>query len=834
MTSTNLPIEPQLPAIVAALGDPGAVVVVAPPGAGKTTRVPIALLDEPWTTDGRLVVLEPRRLAARASARRMARLLGDEVGGVVGVVTRDDRRVSSRTRIEVVTEGVLVRRLQRDPGLPGICGVLLDEFHERSLEADLALALSVEARAALREDLRLGVMSATLAGEPVVDLIGDAALVTSEGREHPVETRYLPRPRRTARIEPDVVEAVRTALAATDAGDLLVFLPGAGEIRRVARDLGASGVGGPSLLVTPLYGALPPDEQDRALDPAPPGVRKVVLATDIAETSLTIDGVRVVVDSGLTREPRFDPNTGMSRLVTVPVSRASADQRRGRAGRTAPGVCYRLWSEAEHHALEAFTAPAIAKEDLTGFALEIAAWGADGPDDLRLLDPPPTRAYGRAVELLTQLDALDERGGITDHGREVAGLPVHPRLGHMIVRASTFDLAGVACDLAALIGDRDVLITSWEHPCADAGVRHDLLHDRGGPPGGVGVRRGALRRARQQARRLRRSVGSGSEPGPSGRAGLALAPAFPDRIAQRRPGRRGDFLLSNGRGATLPDGDALAGENLLVVADVDAGTAEARVYLAAALDRDELELALGDDLEDEEVVAWDQRAGDVVAERRTRLGELVLDRVRIDAAGDERTVAALLDGVRQEGLRILPWTRQAHELRARIHFLHRHLGGGWPDLSDEVLLGSLESWLGPFLLRARRRADLEDVPLVDALRALVPPELQGRLDELAPTHLSVPSGSRIRVDYGSRDVPVLPVRVQEMFGARRTPRVAGGEVPVLLRLLSPARRPVQVTDDLAGFWERTYGEVRSELRGRYPKHHWPEDPYSARPRRGVR
>lgn len=523
----------------------------------------------------------------------------------------------------------------------------------------------------------------------------------------------------------------------------------------------------------------------------------------------------------------------MSRLETVPVSKADAEQRCGRAGRTAPGTCYRLWSAAEHHALDAHPTPEIAQTDLAGFVLDIARWGVRDPDELRLLDPPPERHHRAAVRLLQELDALDDDRRITDHGRRLAELPVHPRLGHAMVRAADLDLGGLGCELAALLADRDVLITSYEHPCADLGARVRVLRG-GAPPRGARIRRGTVHRARQQARRLRGELGVGRHEPPIGHTGMVLAFAYPDRVAKRRGDQRGAFTLANGRGASLPEMDVLAGEDHLVVADVDRGHSEARIHLAAAVDLDALELALGDRLVDEEVVAWDAQAGDVVAERRRRIGDVVLRRTPLADPPRRATTAALLDGVRREGLDVLDWDRPTREWRDRVMFLRRIFGAGtWPDLSDEALLEDLETWLGPFLLDARRRAELRRVPLMDALRAQLGPAQIAAVDELAPTHLAVPSGSRIRLDYGSREAPVLPVRVQEMFGATTTPTVAGGRVRVILRLLSPAQRPVQVTDDLAGFWERGYPQVRSEMRGRYPKHHWPEDPRTAQPTRGT-
>jgi ATP-dependent helicase HrpB len=863
-----LPIDPLLPRIVDVLGETGTAVIEAPTGAGKTTRVPLALLEAGWTNGGRIVVLEPRRVAARAAARRMAAIIGEEVGRTVGYVTRHDRATCDATRIEVVTEGIVVRRFQRDPSLAGTSTVLFDEFHERSLAADLGLAFALDAREALRPDLRIGVMSATLDGVRIGGLIGGAPVVRSAGRSHPVTVRWRPRRRRTDPVEPDVIDAVRDVIdagtegpgqrapdecrdAATDgryahsrarpdedAGDVLVFLPGAGEIRRVAHGLAEAGIADrPDIAVTPLYGALPPDEQDRAIDPGPPGVRKVVLATDIAETSLTIPGVRTVVDAGMSREPRSDPSTGMSRLVTVPVSRAGAEQRAGRAGRTAPGVCVRLWSEAEHHALDAFRRPEIAQTDLAGFALEAAAWGVTDPGELRMLDAVPDAPYRRAVALLTTLGALDEVGRITEHGQRLAELPLHPRLGQIVLLGRELGLGATACAVAALLSDRDPVRTSPGVSHVDIVTRLELLERTWPVPEGMRVRGGALGRVRRERDRLRHLAGVRYRQVQPERAGLVLAFGYPDRIAQRREGAvgeaRGSFLLSNGRGATVPDDDPMADEDLLVVADVDAGDREARIHLAAPVTADDLELALGEEVEDREIIAWDP-AGEVVAERHRLLGALVLRRSSLAAPDPAALRDAIVEGVRTGGLELLPWTSAARELRDRLDFLRRTFGSAWPDVSDGALLADLDRWLGPHVLGMRRRGDLRGLDLVGVLRALLRHDQHAALDGLAPTHLEVPSGSRVRVDYTSREVPVLPVRVQEMFGATRTPTVAGGRVRVLLRLLSPAQRAVQVTDDLAGFWERTYPQVRAELRGRYPKHAWPEDPLRATPTRGAK
>ncbi len=810
----DLPVRHVLDDVLAALARRGRAVLEAPPGAGKTTLVPPALADR---VAGRVVVLEPRRIAARAAAQRMAALAGEPVGGLIGFTTADERRASARTRVEVVTEGVLVRRLQRDPSLEGIGAVVVDEFHERSLEADLALAFTLDAAAALRDDLAILVMSATLEGARVADLLGAAPRIRSEGRVHPVATHHRPTPAGTA-VEDAVARAVREALAAHD-GDVLAFLPGAAEIRRCAAalaDVAAEGVA-----VRALHGALSAAEQDAALAPGPG--RRVVLATDLAETSLTVPGVRVVVDSGLARRPRFDPRTGMSGLVTVRISADRAEQRRGRAGREAPGVCYRLWSAAEDGALAPQRPPAVAEADLAGFALELAAWGTPDPVALPLLDQPPPAAFAQARALLEDLGAVDAAGRITAHGRLLADLPVHPRLAHMIAVAVPGDRR-LACEVAAVLADRDPLVVPPGTRHADLETRVAVL--RGArPPAGITLRRGALQRARRELRRLLRSVDRpAAQEGPIDRVGVVLAAAYPDRVAQRRD-RPGAFVLAGGRGAVLPADDPLAGEALLVVAALDRGGQEARIHLAAALDVEEV----GHLVRRRAVVAWED--GDVVAEEREELGRLVL-RSRPLADPDPAAVtAALLEGVAREGLALLPWDPATRRLRARLAHLHRtRAGEGWPDVGDDALLEGLPGWLGPYLAGRRRRADLAGVPLADALRGLVPPALLGRLDELAPTHVRVPSGSRVAVDYGG-ERPVLAVKLQELFGLTRTPEVAGR--PLLLHLLSPAGRPVQVTDDLASFWAHGYRQVRAELRGRYPKHPWPEDPLRASPTAGT-
>jgi ATP-dependent helicase HrpB len=832
---TELPIASVLPALLAALRAGTSAVLQAPPGAGKTTRVPLALLDEPWLAGGKVVMLEPRRLAARAAAHHMARLLGERVGETVGYRVRMDTRVGPRTRVEVVTEGVLTRLLQADAALEGVGAVIFDEFHERSLHADLGLALTLQSRALLREELRVLVMSATLEGEPVARLLGHAPVVTSGGRSHPVEVRYLPR-RAEGRVESVVARAVLEALAREE-GDVLVFLPGAGEIRRVEERL-REAAPGPGVRITPLHGSLPQEAQDRAIAPSPPGERKVVLATSIAETSLTIEGVRVVVDSGLMRVPRFSPRTGMTRLETVPVTRASADQRCGRAGRLGPGVCYRLWTEPEQAHRVPHGTPEIREADLAPLALELAAWGVSDPAELAWLDSPLPAAYTQARELLTELGALDAGGAITPHGRRMAELAFHPRLAHMVLRARELGAGGFACDLAALLGERDLLRGEGAAPDADARLRLEALHAaaRGRAPGsvrGYAVDRGALHRVLAEARHWRERLGVRGETGELDGAGLLLAFAYPDRIGQRRPGQRGHFLLRNGRGAALLEAQPLSEADWLVAAEVGGEGRESRIFLAAPVELAELEAHFAEQMEEERVLEWDAEAGAVRARRRTRLGALVLRDAPWADPDPEAVRDALLEGVAREGVERLPWGRAARQLQERILFLHR-LDPSWPDVSDAALAATLPGWLGPHVYGIRRREELGRLDLAGVLLALLSWERRRALEELAPTHLTVPSGSRVPIDYSDPEAPVLAVRLQEVFGLTETPRLARGRVPLTLHLLSPAGRPVQVTRDLASFWRSTYFEVKKDLKGRYPKHYWPDDPLTATPTHRVR
>jgi ATP-dependent helicase HrpB len=819
-------------------------VLQAPPGAGKTTRVPLALLDEPWLAGRKIVLLEPRRLAARAAAGFMARMLGERVGETVGYRVRMDTKVGPRTRVEVVTEGVLARLLQADPALEGIGLVIFDEFHERSVHADLGLALTLQTRSVLRDDLRLLVMSATLDGGPIAAMIAEGPghttpIVTSEGRSFPVETRHVARPAGSP-LEPAVVAVVRRALA-NDEGDVLVFLPGAVEIRRVETLLAETSL--PSgAYVAPLFGNLSQQAQDRAIEPGRSGTRKVVLSTSIAETSLTIEGVRVVVDGGLMRVPRFSPRSGMTRLETVRVTRASADQRRGRAGRVAPGICYRLWSEHEEQHLAAQGRPEILDADLAPLALELAEAGITDPAELRWLDPPPKAALAQARELLRQLGAFDASGRITDHGREMARVALHPRLAHMLITATALGQGALACDIAALLSERDIFRFTAGAPIdADLRLRLEALRDaaRGRSPtthaDAASVERGAVQRVLSVSRDLSRLVRLDPRSSilDSSNSGLLLAFAYPDRVAQWRAASSGRFLLRNGSGAALPSPQALAAEPYVVIAELGGRPPEGRIYLAAPVTLEEIETHFAEQIEHEQVVAWDAEAGAVRARDRERLGALVLRERPLPTPDPAAVAAALLEAIAQAELRDLPWTDATRQLQQRMAFMH-HLDPAWPDVSDAALTSTISDWLAPHVYGLARRDDLRRLDLAAILLGMLGWEQRAALDEIAPSHVAVPSGSRIRVDYTDPRSPVLAVRLQELFGLTETPRVGRGRVPLTLHLLSPAHRPVQMTTDLAGFWRTGYFEVRKELKGRYPKHYWPDDPLQAVPTRHVR
>ncbi|WP_440118929.1 ATP-dependent helicase HrpB [Paenibacillus sp. QZ-Y1] len=827
--SMDLPIQPIIPELKQLFQNHDTGVLIAEPGAGKTTVVPLALLDEPWVNGRKIIMLEPRRLAARSAAARMAASLGEKAGQTVGYRVRMDTRVSQTTRIEVVTEGVLTRMLQQDQGLEDTAMIIFDEFHERHLHGDLGLALALESRAMLRPDLKLLVMSATLDPVPVCTLLGEGTRwIDCPGRTFPVETRYMSKST-SDQLEAFTAQAIVKALMEQE-GDVLVFLPGAKEIHRTEREL--------SRLILPahvqvhsLYGSMPMKQQDEAVRPAEAGKRKVVLSTSIAESSLTLAGIKVVVDAGLSRASVFSPRTGMSRLVTLPVSKASADQRRGRAGRIAPGVCYRLWSEEAYAALPDAARPEIASADLAPLALELAAWGVQTPAELQWLDTPPAAAYGQAQALLRQLGGLDDAGRITPFGRRMNALGVHPRLASMLLRAAELGLASYASMLAALLQEPAGLRSNGN---AGAGtdlrprVESLLTADSSGTPQAASAVAddAAVRRMLLESRQLRSALGPAADPvrPDEDSCGLLLSFAYPDRIGQRR--EDGRYLLSSGRGVRLTATESLSRSAYLVAADADDQGADARILLAAPLQ----ELTLLDFsphvLHEEIQVAWDRNTRSVRAHKRLRIGAIIVKESSIAQPPEDQVLEALLSGIRMEGLDCLPWTKSSRQLADRLRFLHHHLPE-WPDLVEDDLTEELAEHLSPYLTGMRSAADLKRLSMQDVLLSGLSWEQRQQLDREAPTHIQVPSGSRIPVDYSRPEDPTLAVRLQEMFGQQETPRIGGGRVPLTIHLLSPAQRPVQVTRDLANFWRETYFEVKKDLKGRYPKHYWPDDPLEA-------
>lgn len=819
---TPLPIDAVLGDLTQTLRDRANAVLVAPPGAGKTTRVPLALLDEPWTKGGKIILLEPRRLAARGAASRMAQTLGDVVGGTVGLRVRLGSKIGPRTRIEVVTEGVFTRMILDDPALDGVAAVLFDEFHERSLDADFGLALALDAQAGLREDLRILVMSATLDGARVARLLGDAAVIESQGRAYPVETRYRGRdPAR--RIEDQVTDAVLLALNEQH-GSQLVFLPGQGEIRRVEERL-RERIRDSDVEIAPLYGALDQAEQDRAVKPAPPGRRKVVLATAIAETSLTIEGVRVVIDSGLARVPVYEPDIGVTRLETRRVTRAAADQRRGRAGRTEPGICYRLWEEAGTGALEAFARPEILSADLAPLLLDCAAWGVGDPGSLAFLDAPPAPALKEARTLLDTLRALTPQGRITEQGKALQRLPLPPRLARMVVAAASFGQALTAAQLAALLVERGL---GGDMP--DLAERHErFLRERGGRAADM----------RRMAEGWARSAGRAEAPrGEAPRElapGFLLALAYPDRIAKARSPGSGQYLLANGRGAALDASQRLAREPYLVVAELTGAAQQARITAALAITEEAIAALAGAGLTsfslDERIeTAFDRASRSLRARAQRRYGALVLAKRTLPVPSSPEAAAVLARGIADLGVGQLPWSKGQVQLRDRVAFLHAAAPDqGWPDLSDIALAQSAETWLAPFIEGRNGLAAITAADLDAALETLLPWDLRRRLDQEAPTHFAAPTGSHLAVDYGAEAGPTISVRVQELFGLATHPALAGGRVPLVLELLSPAHRPIQVTRDLPGFWRGSWSAVKSEMKGRYPRHPWPDDPAVAPP-----
>ena len=810
--SPPLPIDAALPDLTAALRTRNAAVLVAPPGAGKTTRVPLVLAGEEWAQDKRrILVLEPRRLAARAAAERMAKTLGERVGETVGLRVRFGSKLSRKTRIEILTEGVFTRLILDDPMLDGVAAILFDEFHERSLDADLGLALARDVQQGLREDLRLLVMSATIDGARVANLLGDAPVIAAEGRAFPVETRYLGRDARP--IEPQIADAIVRAMRA-DTGSLLAFLPGAGEIRRTHALL--DGRFDPSVDVVALYGALAADEQLRAIEPAAPGRRKIVLATSIAETSITIEGVRIVIDSGLARVPRYEPDVGVTRLETVRVSRAAADQRRGRAGRTEPGTCYRLWDEPQTAALEPFSRPEILSADLSSLALDLAAWGS-GPENLAFLDPPPRPALAEAKALLAELGAIDGDGRITEEGQKLRRLPLPPRLARMVVDAAAEGAALPAAEIAVLIGERGL-----------AGDDVDLTHRLAAFHRDRSSR---AREAREMAQRWAEIATPAASPSPQGgeemSVGALLALAYPERIAKNRGGAAGAFVLANGRGAQIDPASALAREPYLAVAELAGSAAAGRILLAAPIALADIEARFADRIVTREDIAFDPASASLRLRRLRRFGAITLSEQPMPAAASEAAARILAEGIARLGIDRLPWTKALRQWRDRVMFLRASEGDEWPDLSDVALAATVNAWLGPSLAAKTALRDITADEMETALSALLPWPLQRRLEAEAPTHFEAPTGSRVPIDYQAEGGPKIAIRVQELFGLDRHPAIAGGRIPLLIELLSPAHRPVQMTRDLPGFWRGSYAAVRAEMRGRYPKHPWPDDPLAA-------
>jgi len=812
--ASTLPIVDAVPALKAALRAASNAVLIAPPGAGKTTGVPLALLQEPWMT-GRIIMLEPRRVAARAAAERMASVLGEKVGATVGYSIRNESAVSPETRIEVITEGILTRRLQRDPSLEGVSAVLFDEYHERSIHADLGLALCLDMQEALREDLRLLVMSATLDGEKVGRILGDAPTIRSEGRAFPVETRWLDAPWKKPGASRDAFErAVVACLSRAleeESGDVLVFLPGIGEIERVLRL-----VDFPDVDVRPIHGTLPFAKQRAALLPSEDGRRRVVLATAIAETSLTIEGVRVVIDSGQARRALFDPGAGMTRLVTRRVSRASADQRRGRAGRTEPGVCYRLWTKGEEGGFAPSDPPEIAEADLAPLALDLAVWGINDPSQLRWLDGPPATAFAQGIDLLQGLGAMDATGKVTPHGKALAEMPLHPRLAHLLAKGREIRAGRRSANLAAVLEERDPLRRAG----SDLTLRLDAVEK-----GSENADRAVLARIRDAAKRLRKNSDGNELVSP----GVLAAFAYPDRIAKRRKGEEPRYIMAGGKGAVFHDkADPLAGDAYLVIPHLDGNPREAKVRLAAAISRAEIDAQFNEQIVEAHVCQWNARTRTVEARAQSRLGAIVLDDKPWKLADEESVAEAATEGVRSLGLGCLPWAGGASRYRDRVRWARDYGEADLPDWSDEALVSSIDDWLKPHLGRVRKEADFTALDLTTILRDSLDWEQQQIVKRLAPGSFDTPAGTKAKIDY-AQDPPALEVRIQEMFGETRHPAICGGRVPLLIRFLSPARRPVQLTKDLPGFWASSYADVRKDLRGRYPRHPWPEDPTVADP-----
>lgn len=833
MKLEHLPIASVIPQLKKSLSVHSIVLLTAEPGAGKTTHVPLVLPNEPWLKNKKIIMLEPRRLAARAAARHIATLLHESAGETVGYRTRLDTKVGPTTKIEVVTEGILTRILQHDPSLNEYGLVIFDEFHERSLQADLGLALTLQTQTLFRQDLRLLIMSATLDTRTLTQQLTQAPVLTCKGQLFPVETRYLGS-FQNRDFAQQVAKAIQRLLK-TETGNMLVFLPGAGEIRRVDQQLSALSLP-QHTLITSLYGNLSPQAQDQAILLPPTGWRKVVLSTNIAESSLTIEGIRIVLDIGLMRLPRFDPGSGMSRLTTITISQASAEQRRGRAGRLEPGLCVRCWSETTQRTLTFRTPPEILDTDLTSLALELAVWGIKDTEELFWLDPPPTGALAQARHLLRSLDALDAEGHATEHGRKMADLPLHPRLAHMVLQGIKRELGTLGCDLAALLSERNLLKGSADQDQADLRTKMEEYYRQ--TLGGTGP--GVIQRIWQTSQKWQKMLGITAYPENQKHKidliGILLAQAYPDRIAQRQAKDSRRYKLANGRLARFRRPDPLEHSEYLVIADLDGAQPLSHIYMATPIHQDDLFKHFPDLLQTKECVEWNEATQSVIANREQRFGQLILEESRLPKPNSELVVAALLKGIRVNGLSCLPWTKAHYNWQARVQFLRRVMGPetDWPDVSNDTLLRTFETWLAPYLTGIFSFAQLKKFDLTWPLHALLTTEQRRNIDTLAPTHLTVPSGSRIALDYESGEIPILAVRLQELFGMTETPFIANNTIPVLIHLQSPARRPVQTTQDLKSFWKTGYVEVKKELKGRYPKHFWPDDPLQAPPTRGIK
>lgn len=830
----NLPVEKILPQLKTSLARANSVILKAPPGAGKTTVVPTALLNEPWLAGKKIIMLEPRRLAARAAAYRMADNIGEPVGKTVGYRTRTDSRTSRDTRIEVVTEGIFTRQILGDSELKNVALVVFDEFHERSIHTDLGLALALDVQTVLRDDLKILIMSATLDPEKISVLFDSPELVFCEGRMFDVKTRYITKTPRE-RLEDLVTRSLKMALE-DETGSVLCFLPGVGEIRRVEERIRSEIRLSGDMMIRPLYGDQDKKEQDEAIQPAPVGKRKIVLATSIAESSITIDGVTVVIDSGLSRKAVFESRTGMSHLETVRGSRASADQRRGRAGRTGPGVCYRLWGENENSLMREYDIPEILESDLANLALILAEWGVPDPSTLKWLDAPPAAKFAQSIELLTEFGALDSKGKITAHGRKMLAAGTHPRLANMIIRSSEIKLGSMACDIAAVLEERDLIKFTTRERNSDLRLRLDLLRHRQDACATLNKIDDSVRwRVKNFSEEFRKRLGIEYRQCGSEMAGVVIGFAYPDRISKRREGQDAIYLLSCGRAAKFATLEPLSKEEFLTVAEIDDKEKDAKILLAAPLSRYDLEEYFGDIIKITETVEWNDRAGAVDAVGRRVFGSIILEEYPLKNPDRRKIAGAVLNGIRMRGLPVLPWTDETENLRRRIVFAAGiDSKNEWPDLSDNSALGNLEEWLSPFLGGVRRIDDFKKINLHGAMTSLLDWKHNELLDKLAPSHFKVASGSMVRLNYREGDVPVLAVRVQELFGTKNHPCVGGGKVPVLVKILSPSMRPVQTTSDLPGFWSTSYQLVKKDLKGRYPKHFWPENPMEVEATRGLK